>query len=55
MRSLGYTSAVTRERHDMQCARIVGGEPGAVRADSWDYKAGYRDLSYAARKARRRP
>ena len=53
MRSLGYTSAVTRERHDMQCARIVGGEPGAVRADSWDYKAGYRDLSYAARKARR--
>ena len=53
MRSLGYTSAVTRERHDMQCARIVGGEPGAVRADSWDYKTGYRDLSYAARKARR--
>lgn len=53
MRSLGYTSAVTRARHDMQCARIVGGEPGAVRADSWDYKAGYRDLSYAARKARK--
>lgn len=36
----------------MQCARIVGGEPCAVRADIWDYKAGYRDLSYAARKAR---
>ena len=53
MHSMGYTSAVTRERHDMQCARIVGGEPGAVRADSWDYKAGYRDLSYAARKARK--
>lgn len=52
MYSMGYTSAVTRERHDMQCARIVGGEPGAVRADSWDYKAGYRDLSYAARRAR---
>lgn len=52
MHSMGYTSAVTRERHDMQCARIVGGEPAAVRADSWDYKAGYRDLSYAARKAR---
>lgn len=52
MHSMGYTSAVTRERHDMQCARIVGGEPGAVRADIWDYKAGYRDLSYAARKAR---
>lgn len=52
MYSMGYTSAVTRERHDMQCARIVGGEPGAVRADIWDYKAGYRDLSYAARKAR---
>ena len=34
MRSLGYTSAVTRARYDMQCARIVGGEPGAVRADS---------------------
>lgn len=53
MHSMGYTSAVTRERHDMQCAHIVGGEPGAVRADSWDYKAGYRDLSYAARKARK--
>lgn len=53
MRSMGYTSAVTHERHDMQCARIVGGEPGAVRADIWDYKAGYRDLSYAARKARK--
>lgn len=53
MYSMGYTSAVTRERHDMQCARIVGGEPGAVRADSWDYKAGYRDLSYAARRARK--
>lgn len=53
MYSMGYTSAVTRERHDLQCARIVGGEPGAVRADSWDYKAGYRDLSYAARKARK--
>lgn len=53
MRSMGYTSAVTRERHDMQCARIVGGEPGAVRADSWDYNTGYRDLSYAARKARK--
>lgn len=53
MHSMGYTSAVTRERHDMQCARIVGGEPGAVRADSWDYKAGYRGLSYAARKARK--
>lgn len=52
MHSMGYTSAVTRERHDMQCARIVGGEPGAVRADSWDYKTGYRDLSYAARRAR---
>lgn len=37
----------------MQCASIVGGEPGAVRADIWDYKAGYRDLSYAARKARK--
>lgn len=53
MHSMGYTSAVTCERHDMQCARIVSGEPGAVRADSWDYKAGYRDLSYAARKARK--
>ena len=53
MRSLGYTSAVTRRRYDMQSQRIVGGEPGAVRADSWDYKAGYRDLSYAARKARK--
>lgn len=53
MHSMGYTSAVTRKRHDMQCARIVGGEPGAVRADIWDYKAGYRDLSYAARKARK--
>lgn len=53
MYSLGYTSAVTGARHDMQCARIVGGEPGAVRADSWDYKTGYRDLSYAARKARK--
>lgn len=53
MYSMGYTSAVTRERHDMQCTRIVGGEPGAVRADSWDYGAGYRDLSYAARKARK--
>lgn len=37
----------------MQCARIVGGDPGAVRADSWDYQAGYRDLSYAARRARK--
>lgn len=53
MYSMGYTGAVTRERHDMQCARIVGGEPAAVRADTWDYKAGYRDLSYAARKARK--
>lgn len=53
MRSMGYTSAVTRERHDMQCSRIVGGEPAAVRADTWDYEAGYRDLSYAARKARK--
>ena len=53
MHKLGYTSAVTHERHDMQCMRIVGGEPGAVRADSWDYKTGYRDLSYAARKARK--
>lgn len=53
MRSLGYTSAVTRRRYDMQSEHIVGGEPGAVRADSWDYKAGYRDLSYAARKARK--
>lgn len=53
MRSMGYTSAVTRGRHDMQCARIVGGEPGAVRADSWDYSTGYRDLSYAARSARK--
>lgn len=52
MHSMGYTSAVTRERHDMQSARIVSGEPGAVRADSWDYKTGYRDLSYAARKTR---
>lgn len=53
MHSLGYTGAVTRKRHDMQCARIVGAEPGAVRADSWDYGTGYRDLSYAARKARK--
>lgn len=53
MHSMGYTSAVTRERHDMQCALIVGGEPGAVRADVWDYEAGYRDLSHAARKARK--
>ena len=53
MHKFGYTSAVTRERHDMQSARIVGGEPGAVRADSWDYETGYRDLSYAARKARK--
>lgn len=53
MRSMGYTSAVTRERHDMQSTRIVSGEPGAVRADSWDYSTGYRDLSYAARKARK--
>lgn len=53
MRSMGYTSAVTRERHDMQCAHTVGGDPGAMRADIWDYKAGYRDLSYAARKARK--
>ena len=53
MHSMGYTGAITRGRHDMQCARIVGGEPGAVRADIWDYKAGYRDLSYAARKARK--
>lgn len=53
MRSMGYTSATTHQRYDMQCASIVGGEPAAVRADSWDYKTGYRDLSYAARKARR--
>lgn len=53
MYSFGYTSAVTKARHDMQSARIVSGEPGAVRADSWDYKIGYRDLSYAARKARK--
>lgn len=53
MYSMGYTSAVTRERHDMQCARIVGGDPGAMRADIWDYEAGYRGLSYAARKARK--
>lgn len=53
MYSLGYTSAVTGARHDMQCTDIVSGEPGAVRADSWDYKTGYRDLSYAARKARK--
>lgn len=53
MRSLGYTSAVTRKRYDMQSARIVGGEPNAVRANNWDYKVGYRDLSYAARKARK--
>lgn len=53
MRSLGYTSAVTRRRHDMQSERIVGGEPNAMRANSWDYEVGYRDLSYAARKARK--
>lgn len=53
MHSMGYTSAVTRERHDMQCARIVGGDPAAVRADVWDYETGYRDLSHAARKARK--
>lgn len=53
MRSLGYTSAVTRERYDMQCIRIVAAEPGVVRGDSWDYKTGYRDLSYAVRKARK--
>ena len=53
MYSFGYTSAVTKARHDMQSARIVSGEPGAVRADSWDYKIGYRGLSYAARKARK--
>lgn len=51
MYSFGYTSAVTKARHNMQSAHIVSGEPGAVRADSWDYKTGYRDLSYAARKA----
>nr|DAG17643.1 MAG TPA: tail protein [Caudoviricetes sp.] len=53
MHSMGYTSAVTHKRHDMQCARIVGGEPGAMRTDSWDYDTGYRDLSHATRKARK--
>lgn len=53
MYSIGYTSAVTKARHDMQCTGIFGGEPNAMRADSWDYKTGYRDLSYAARKARK--
>lgn len=53
MHSLGYTSATTRERFDLSCARAYGGEPTVTRADSWDYKTGYRDVSYAARKARK--
>lgn len=52
MHRLGYTSATTRERFDLSCAEAYGGEPSAFRADAWDYKAGYRDVSYAARKAR---
>lgn len=52
MLNLGYTSATTRKRFDLSGALAFAGEPSAAREDQWDYKAGYRDLSYAARKAR---
>lgn len=53
MPSFGYVSATTRERFDLYSPRAYGGEPVAFRSDAWDYETGYRDVSYAARKARR--
>ena len=53
MLKITYTSATTREAFDLSCAELFAAEPSDFRAVEWDYAVGYRDVTHAARKARK--
>lgn len=53
MLSITYTSSTTREAFDLSCPGLFAGEPSGFREVEWDYAVGYRDVTHAARKARK--
>lgn len=53
MLSITYTSSTTREAFDLSCPELFAGEPSGFREVGWDYALGYRDVTHAARKARK--
>lgn len=52
MPSLSYTCATTRQVFQLNSPDIYSGDPNDLRSVSWDYKAGFRDISYSTRGTR---
>lgn len=49
MFDVSYKCATTGEKFDLSCEKVFSGIPDTFRKNAWDYKLGFRNLSYSQR------